>query len=405
MKFHIVSVWVWKHQEIVDLPTADKDASDFFYLFNNSIKNVWVKKLLLDSDATLANIKVALWKQTREQIWSEDNFIFYFSWHWAREEKEKEDTLEAFLVPNDWNVNDIRNSCISVTKFVELIEKIPAKQKIIFIDSCFSGSVKFTKGLFLKNKKSNPKVTKKIDFLGSLGKWNFVFTASTTEEEAFSTPELGNSLFTFYLLEELKKGKEPTISLTDILSSVVKNVEKYVKKNFPWDKQTPSSNLAINWIIEFPRFKDIKSSNFDMVDAPKIIWEQTLNSILPIIRYEDKEIEKALNETVEFFYSMEDKIEKYALYNFKQYCFDIVNTIIYWLNELFEKNKHKYETNLEDVIKEVQNKSLHLFIFSWFLAHFWTKKQIEFFSNSISNIYNRHKDSSWLVFPCQEDRA
>gem|GEM_PF-2824725 len=36
-----------------------------------------------------------------------------------------------------------------------------------------------------------------------------------------------------------------------------------------------------------------------------------------------------MNETVEFFYSMEDKIEKYALYNFKQYCFDIVNTIIY----------------------------------------------------------------------------
>lgn len=397
MKFHVVCIWVSDHQiEDYNLPTPKKDAIDIFNGINESISNIWIKKILLDSDATLANIKVSIWESMRNSINENDIFVFYFSWHGVRHQEW--DKLEAYLVPFDGNASDISNSCISVTEFAELIDLIPAKQKIIFIDSCFSWNARFNKSLKLPIKKDISTPTKITDFIWSLWKWSILFTASSADQEAFATPDLRNSLFTYYLLQELSKPSiTGSISLTDIHTSLVKSVQEYLDKKHHGLQQTPCLKWDITWVINFPIFKNIEKSQFVSLDIPHIDKTFTGTSHIPTIKYDNEDIEKLLNDTIKFIHDLNIWNHLYADYTFKKYCFQMVKKTMEGINNLFKKNQHKLESNIEDVIKELQSISLHLLVTASVLSYFGTEKQMTIFVNSISHLSNWNKDWSGLV--------
>gem|GEM_PF-4662120 len=82
-----------------------------------------------------------------------------------------------------------------------------------------------------------------------------MFTASSENEAALATPELSNSLFTYYLLEELKNRKEDKVSITTLQTPVTEKVLNYAKDKYR-HIQTPCFKGDIKGNIYLPKFKE-----------------------------------------------------------------------------------------------------------------------------------------------------
>jgi uncharacterized caspase-like protein len=65
------------------------------------------------------------------------SFMFYYSGHGYG----GFDSEEAYIIPSDWNPGapDFTDGMISTSEFASLLEKVPAKNKIVILDSCYSG--------------------------------------------------------------------------------------------------------------------------------------------------------------------------------------------------------------------------------------------------------------------------
>ena len=96
MKYHILSIGVSKHQNsfVNTLQFADKDATDFYTLFTSNISNIGYKKLLVNSEATLSEIRTALGKELKQAVGKDDAFFFFFSGHGST--AENQDGIQAF---------------------------------------------------------------------------------------------------------------------------------------------------------------------------------------------------------------------------------------------------------------------------------------------------------------------
>lgn len=82
MKHHILSIGISKHQiSSANLNYAAKDATDFFNLAKNNISNIGFSRLLIDSEATLSQIRTALGIELQDSIETGDAFFFFYSGH------------------------------------------------------------------------------------------------------------------------------------------------------------------------------------------------------------------------------------------------------------------------------------------------------------------------------------
>ena len=165
--------------------------------------------------------------------------IFYYAGHGIPDEK----TRDAYLLPVDADGRQMA-VCYSLKNLYEELSALEAKNVIVFLDACFSGStadggnlMATARGVALKPKKEAPQ--------GNM----VVFSAASDAETAFPYEEQGHGMFTYYLLKKLQETKG-SATLKEIGDYIIKNVrEKSVVINRKPQTPTvlPSASVSSTW--------------------------------------------------------------------------------------------------------------------------------------------------------------
>ena len=184
-------------------------------------------------DATLNNIRRELdWiRKVANAYEGTARIIVYYAGHGIPDEK----TGAGYLLPVDGSGSTLSTG-YSLSELYKMLGDLPAKDVIVFIDACFSGSKRgegmlaSARGVAIKAKPSVPK-----------GKM-VIFSAAQGDETAYPLKDEKHGMFTYYILKKLRetKGDVPLQDLSDYVITQVKR--KSIVAN--GKSQTPTENAS-----------------------------------------------------------------------------------------------------------------------------------------------------------------
>jgi len=222
----VIGIGDYRDTTIEQLPGAIEDARAFAEaLSRNEDIEVKIRKNL-----TLSEMNVELSKWSREGE-AEDTIILYFAGHGY--------TLkdEAYLIPSDANSGYIRDNLDKVAYNLakglkELSENIRAKEVLIIIDACYSGSL-------IKGARPLQDVRISEYSIDSLIKEKgYVFLLSSKSNETSGQMDDGRGHFTHYLLKgiegEANRDNDDKITVKEVYDYLREEVRKATSNN-----QTP----------------------------------------------------------------------------------------------------------------------------------------------------------------------
>ena len=166
------------------------------------------------------------------------NIVFYYAGHGIPNEATK----DAYLLPTDADGTQTEG-CYSLNKLYTELGSTKAKEIVVFLDACFSGSKReegmlaSARGVALKAKQEDPR--------GNME----VFSAASGDETAFPYSAKGHGLFTYYLLKKLQesKGDVNLGELSDYISENVKQQSVVINRKVQTPTATPSTWIATGW--------------------------------------------------------------------------------------------------------------------------------------------------------------
>ena len=163
-----------------------------------------------------------------------DNSVFvYFSGHGAPNAK----TGDAYLVPYDGDPFFIDKTGYPLKRLYEQLSKLPAKEVIVVLDSCFSGAG----GRSVIAEGMRPMVLS-IENPILAGGQTVVLTASSGSQVSSTFKEKGHGLLTYFFLKGLQgegdQNKDGAVDLTELFEFVKPNVERIARREFN-NEQSP----------------------------------------------------------------------------------------------------------------------------------------------------------------------
>ena len=141
---------------------------------------------------TKDHVQGKLWNYVKPNV---SRIFVYYVGHGAPSTRDG----QSFFVPVDADPDYIHSSGYALSTFYQNIEQIPAKEKIIIIDACFSGNT--PKGLLFKN--VSPALVKVKATAANVAQ-GAVLSSSQAEQLSTWFPEKKHSLFTYYFLKGLQ---------------------------------------------------------------------------------------------------------------------------------------------------------------------------------------------------------
>jgi len=157
----------------------------------------------------------------------------YYSGHGAPDPK----TGSAYLVPYDGDPAFIDETGYSLKRMYSALGKLPAKEIIIALDSCFSGAG----GRSVIAKGSRPLVMN-LQNSTVLSKNMTVMSASSGEQVSSTYDEKGHGLFTYFMLKGIKNEEvvkpDGSIKMDDLFGYIKPQVERIARKQYN-NEQTP----------------------------------------------------------------------------------------------------------------------------------------------------------------------
>jgi len=159
--------------------------------------------------------------------------FIYFSGHGAPNPK----TGEAYLVPYDGDPSFIAQTGYPLKRMYEALGKLPAKEIIVALDSCFSGAG----GRSVIAKGARPLL---MNLQGdmALSKNMTVLSASSGDQISSTYDEKGHGLFTYFMLKGIKNEDvvkpDGSIKMNDLFDYLKPQVERIARKQFN-NEQTP----------------------------------------------------------------------------------------------------------------------------------------------------------------------
>jgi len=219
-----------EYQNTRKLRYAVNDAKEFHKLLirHNKIPKENVT-LLINQEATLANIRSSLGTQLKNKAGKEDMVIIYFAGHGATERDVMSpdgDGLEKYLLPYNADSNDLYSSALPMREISHILHRIRSERIIFIADACYSGAGGGRTVSFFDLRASISDTF--LDRIVS-GKGTIILTASGANEVSEESEKLGHGVFTYYLLEGLK-GKADTDNDNLI---TVDEVYRYVSEHVP----------------------------------------------------------------------------------------------------------------------------------------------------------------------------
>lgn len=205
----VVGIGRFKDGSIPRLQYAAKDAKDVAALLadprhgNFDPANI---TLLTDEQATRAAILNAM-QQIFLQAREEDLVVTYVSSHGSPAEVERGLGGIGYIVTYDANVKNLWVDGLEYKDFAKKTMMIKARRKVTFLDTCFSGeaSKRGEKALAIEGVGVDEGTAKM--FLS--GEGTFVITSSRANERSWESDRIQNSYFTYYLIDALKRVKQP----------------------------------------------------------------------------------------------------------------------------------------------------------------------------------------------------
>lgn len=159
--------------------------------------------------------------------------FIYYSGHGAPDPK----TGGAYLVPYDGDPSFIAETGYSLKRMYDALGKLPAKEIIVALDSCFSGAG----GRSVLAKGARPLVMNlKSDMV--LSKNMTVLSASAGDQISSTYDDKGHGLFTYFLLKGIKNedvvNPDGSIKMDDLFGYIKPQVERIARKQYN-NEQTP----------------------------------------------------------------------------------------------------------------------------------------------------------------------
>ncbi len=159
--------------------------------------------------------------------------FIYYSGHGAPNPK----TGESYLVPYDGDPSFIAETGFPLKRMYDALAKLPAKQIIVALDSCFSGAG----GRSVLAKGARPLVMN-LSIDAHASKNMTIFAASSGDQISSTYDEKGHGLFTYFMLKGIKEEgvlkQNGSLDFNDLFTYVKPQVERIARKLYN-NEQTP----------------------------------------------------------------------------------------------------------------------------------------------------------------------
>ncbi len=290
-----------------DLNGIERDIEKMKKLFQDWGFNV---KVLYDKDSISI---VDYLDNYAKELNSNDYFAFYYSGHGSHlpdKSGDEEDGEDETLVLSDGRENTHLIDDVLYAKF----NAIKAK-KMIFFDSCHSGTVFRALNGKVQSKTISPdnvkkvfskslSITPKSDTIDSNSEY-IVFSSSRDDEESLATPT--GSLFTNSIYEIFSDKNSYNSSLADITKTLKKKVVTYAKE-ISEKGQHPNIYFS-NSYSNLSKFKDFIESK----STQEIVSSASINSSLEKNNFQNRE--KTLQDTLDELIDSKEIDKMYLSYD------------------------------------------------------------------------------------------
>ena len=174
-------------------------------------------EFMVDEQATLSAMRKTIEAWLPNNARADRRLLLYFSGHGAPDPKGS-----GYLLPYDGDPNYIQLTGYPLQRFYEKIGQVAARDKIIIIDSCFSGAG----GRSVLPTGARPVFVKIKDPVLQANNMHII-TSSGMDQISTGFPEKHQGLFTYYLAEALSKN---LFTIPEIFSYLKPAVENEAKK-------------------------------------------------------------------------------------------------------------------------------------------------------------------------------
>ena len=189
--------------------------------------------LLLNERAARSDFEKYFEKWLRNNVEPGSTVFVYFSGHGAPNPK----TSDAYLVPYDGDPSFIEETGYSLKRMYAALGKLPSKEVIVALDSCFSGAG----GRSVLAKGARPLVMS-LQSNVALPKNMTVLSASSDDQISSTYDEKGHGLFTYFMLKGMKYEdvvrKDGSLKIDDLYSYLKPQVERIARRQYN-NEQTP----------------------------------------------------------------------------------------------------------------------------------------------------------------------
>ena len=207
------------NEKYEDVPEVEYAARDGEIFREYCIKTLGIPEKQVKSfiNASYTDIKRAMnWMETIAGVTDgQAKFILYYAGHGIPSEKDR----NAYIIPTDGFPKDL-TTCYKLSELYARLGKIKAQCVTLFLDACFSGIQRGSNQALIAARGVAIKA-KKEELSGNV----VVFSATSDDETALSYQEKKHGMFTYYLLNTLKKYKGK-INYGELYKSISTQVKK-----------------------------------------------------------------------------------------------------------------------------------------------------------------------------------
>lgn len=242
----VVGIGSFRDPRIPTLHYAAKDARDFAEaLVRYAGFSPGSVKLLIDQEATRAGILEQL-QALITGSHPDDLNVLYFSSHGSPRQDDKGLGGIGYLVTHDTNLDRLWLDSLEYQSFAQKVAMLPARRVVTFLDSCYSGQVRPPGA---KQLAVDGGVDEKAARLFTSAEGAYLVTSSTGDQRSWESDQLGNSFFTYYLVESLKERPDATLGewFGDFAAKVAAKVsgEKGALQNPQIFPKSPAAEIRI----------------------------------------------------------------------------------------------------------------------------------------------------------------
>ncbi len=188
---------------------------------------------LINDHAAKSDMEKYLEYWLPEHVDNDSTVLIYFSGHGAPNLK----TNEGYILPYDGDPTYLDGTGYSLKRLYETLEKSPAKEVVVMLDSCFSG----TGGRSVISKGLRPVVISVENPILAGGK-TVVLTASSGVQSSSTYNSKSHGLLTYFLLKGLQgsadQNNDGKIELSEVYTYLRPQVEIVARQEFN-NEQTP----------------------------------------------------------------------------------------------------------------------------------------------------------------------